>query len=72
MVLCVGRCVKLLLPVIQTRWSSTFSGLKMKVNSILKYEDENLLGVLLKKACNKIAVLFGRKDYKFIDRCDWV
>lgn len=44
----------------------------MQVNSILKYEDENLLGVLLKKACNKIAVLFGRKDYKFIDRCDWV
>lgn len=68
--LIVSGCVKLLLPVIQTRWNSMFSGLKMQLNSILKYEAEKLLGVFLKKACNKVAVLFGRKDYKFIDRCD--
>lgn len=68
--LSVSRCVKLFLLAIQTRWSSTFSGLKMHVNSILKYEAEKLLGVCLKKACNKIAVLFGRKGYKFMDGCD--
>lgn len=44
----------------------------MELNSILKYEAEKLLGVFLKKACHKIAVLFGRKDYKFIDRCNLV
>lgn len=70
--LTVGRCVKVLLPVIQTRWSSMFSGLKMEVNSFLKYEAEKLLGVFPKKVCHKIAVLFGRKDCKFIDRYDLV
>lgn len=70
--LSVDRCVKVLHPVIQTRCSNMFSGLKMELNSILKYEAEKLLGVFLKKACHKIAVLFGRKDYKFIDRCNLV
>lgn len=54
----VRRCVKLLLPVIQTRWSSVFSGFKMQVNSTLKSEAEKLLGVFLKKGCHRIAVLF--------------
>lgn len=49
-----------------------FSGLKMEVNSILKHEAEKLLGVFLKKACHKTAVLFRRKDYKLIDRGDLV
>lgn len=60
--LSVHRCVKLLLPVIQTRWSSVFSSVKMQVNFTLKSEAEQLLGVLLKKGCHRIAVLFEARN----------